>query len=413
VNTARLRRLIAKITILKVALVLSLAVAFTSPTLAQGPIKITDTNRETQSVHTQFKSRVGALQSGCRLAEYFVLNKELNDASTTLTQRVTFFTDTMSTQSNAEKRRRFTIIADIQRAQRAIAEYEARNKKACHPRYISDAIQDDLDACKLVDAEEKLDKLRGIQRQFNLIRRQINAARKANRSSEFLNSIDVTTLGIWAVNSPPFFQRSEQAVKAYRERAKATPNGGDACTDGETIELDDLSGGPSEDVEMADVNEEPVAQLEGIEVNPCERINGRLDPMNAQTCQAWAPILGTWVNREYGGSIVFRLRSDRTVSAYVGTANKRMEHYGYTNGMEILRSYHLAGQNGGTWLVWAQGGEEFSAKMPDREPGQQFSEASWNQTRATIFINKNSPNAIGLPGQLRWRISNGKAWVRQ
>jgi len=383
------------------AIVTPLAEPLAAPAAAQDPTKITDSNRETIRMATVFESRIAGMETGCVVAEYFLLEKEFAQTKGNFDQRIALLTQTIRGKSTAERQRRFKVIVDLGNAKSAIDKYHSRMKQACHPRYISDALDADLKACNLDDAEAKLGKLRGIRRQLKLIRDQILAIKNGGADVANTRSFDTDAVSVWTVNVPPIFERSEKAVEDYRKAKTSKPNGGDVCTDGEVIELDDVSGPPSE----------PVDQF-GEDL--CERVDGALlDPDYERDCNALAPILGTWVNLELGGSIEFRLQADRTLSTFVGASNERMEYYGYTNGMEILRGYRFAGVNGGTWLVWVNSGSEFSAKMPSREPGEQFGEAAWVQSRATIYIPKNDPNAIKLPGQLQWRISDGKRWVRQ
>ncbi|WP_298469161.1 hypothetical protein [uncultured Erythrobacter sp.] len=376
--------------------------AFAESASAQEETAITDENRETVRMKTVFGQRVADMEAGCVVAEYFLLEKEFEQTKTNYDQRIALLTATIRGKSTAERRRRFKTIVDMGNAKTAIDKYHTRMKKACHPRYLSDALDADLKACDLDSAEAKLGKLRGIRRQLKLIGDQMRTVSKGGVGVANTAAIDVEAVSIWTVNAPPFFEGAEKAVRDYRAKQKSTPNGGDVCTDGEVIELDDVSGPPPE----------PAADPLGEDL--CERVDGELlDPDYERDCNLLAPILGTWVNLELGGSIEFRLQADRTLSAFVGAANQRMEYYGYSNGMEILRGYRLAGVDGGTWLVWVNSGAEFSAKMPSREAGEQFGQAAWNQTRATIFIPKNDPNSIKLPGQLQWRLSDGKKWVRQ
>jgi hypothetical protein len=338
-------------------------------------------------VKKAFGQRVAAVIENISLAEYLTLRKELYDYLDILQKQSEFYSPNRSYQT--EERRVYAAkrFADISAAHDLVTRYSYFSSFRYEPTLLSKYIFDLREKCKNDEADQLLSRFRSLVRQY---KSRSDAATLAGTKSK---------INVGGAYDDYLSAKSEykRAKSAPRKKCEDKKNTGDTDSGGEVVELDDIGGEPTA----------PPAELD-----PCERIDGQIDPMNAGDCKAWAPILGTWVNREYGGSITFRLRADRTVSAYIGSSNERMRYYGYEEGMEILNGWKLAGVNGATWQIWAKDGFEFAAKMPGRKPGQTFGQAAWNRS-GTIFIDKKRPNAISLPGQLKWRLSNGAAWMRQ
>ncbi|WP_114520555.1 hypothetical protein [Altererythrobacter sp. ZODW24] len=340
-----------------------------------------------------FKGRIDRILKSCDIVRFRKLRAEVDTAYRQLEKDGDAYASD-NTYANerlkkfAERRR-----GEIQLAQFEVASYLSRLHD-CDPHSLSETVIDAIGGCKSTGANRTLARL---QRVVQLYKRQYDRA------------ADVERLGLGGDGKNPDQLTAKKAqieynharnalyrAQLHRASCESKAHKGDIATGGETVELADVSSGPAD----------PLGN------DPCERVDGELlDEAYERDCTAWASILGTWHNREMGGTIEFRLREDRTISAYVGNANERMRYYGYVNGMEILNGWKFGGANGVTWSVWAKDGFQFSAKMPGREPGQTFGEAAWNRG-GTIYIDKKNPNAIGLPGQLKWRLSNGKAWVR-
>ncbi|QTD57337.1 hypothetical protein [Parasphingorhabdus cellanae] len=338
-------------------------------------------------VRKEFDQRTAASIEGINLGVYEKLYDELVENRETLKKQAELYSPDRSYPSKEREQYAAGRFADINAAQQITDKYIIAIRDAHDVESLRSRIESLRQQCENEKADKLLERIKNLIPEF---KKRWQAAKLAGSHSK--------------IDSESAFYEYDRArnfyliAKSYpRKKCKIKNNSGDSDSGGEVIELDDIGGEPD---------------AEQVELDPCERVDGRLNPMNASECRAWAPVLGTWVNRQYGGSITFRLRSDRTVSAYIGNTNERMRYYGYENGMEILHGWGLAGSNGATWLVWANGGFEFAAKMPGRKPGQTFGQAAWNRS-GTIFVDKKNPNSISLPGQLKWRLSNGTAWVRQ
>ncbi|MEM6857040.1 MAG: hypothetical protein AAF559_04140 [Pseudomonadota bacterium] len=133
-------------------------------------------------------------------------------------------------------------------------------------------------------------------------------------------------------------------------------------------------------------------------------------PTTNTDCRTFEPVLGAWTNPTHGGIVEFRQDGEDTVSAYVVSANPIMRDQGFTGGMAILRGLRL-NPTGNTWSFAAGRGEVFSPKHPDRDPGQIYGAAKWNEN-ALVFINVAKPNLINMPPELKARMGNYTEWVR-
>ncbi|MEP2100868.1 MAG: hypothetical protein ABJP02_14210 [Parasphingorhabdus sp.] len=349
--------------------------------------KTTTDGPAVKRVKKTFGKRFAAVTETVSLTEYLALREELYDYLDILQKQSELYSPSRSYRTEERRTDAAKRFADISAAHDLVTRYSYLSSFRYEPTMLSKHIINLREKCKNDEADQLLSRLRSLVRQYK------------SRSDTATLAGTKSKIYIGAAYDDYLSAQSEykRAKNAPRKECEDKKNTGDANSGGEVVELDDIGG-------------EPTAAP--TELDPCERINGQIDPMNARDCKAWAPILGTWVNREYGGSITFRLRADRTVSAYIGSSNERMRYYGYKEGMEILNGWKLAGVNGATWQIWAKDGFEFAAKMPGRKPGQTFGQAAWNPS-GMIFIDKKHPNAISLPGQLKWRLSNGTAWMRQ
>lgn len=144
--------------------------------------------------------------------------------------------------------------------------------------------------------------------------------------------------------------------------------------------------------------------VEAAQTDRCEA--GSTDP----DCARWQWLLGPWTNPRYGGRISFRLQGD-TVSAYVVSANDRMEREGYFSGTQILRGLKYGGQNQGTWAWHAEDGEVYEARKPGREPNEVLGVDRW-LPNGLVFIERERPGVLHLPSQIEGRMSNYVEWVR-
>jgi hypothetical protein len=125
----------------------------------------------------------------------------------------------------------------------------------------------------------------------------------------------------------------------------------------------------------------------------------------------FARLLGRWTSRKHGGVIETYLEADGTMTGVIVAANKPMRDHGYDAGMTILRNYRPKMMTN-TWIMAASNGQTFSAKQPDRKPGEIFGTAQWSKGGSVIFIAKANPNQLNLPASLENRLSNYDAWVR-
>jgi hypothetical protein len=134
-------------------------------------------------------------------------------------------------------------------------------------------------------------------------------------------------------------------------------------------------------------------------------------PASIAASKRFAKLLGRWTSRKYGGVIETWLEADGTMSGVIVATNKVMLERGYSAGMTILRGYRPRMMTN-TWLMAVMNGQTFSAKQPDRKPGEPFGDAVWSKG-SVIYIAKDYPNRLGLPAGVEDRLSNYDAWVRQ
>ncbi|MBA3880118.1 MAG: hypothetical protein C0500_10435 [Sphingobium sp.] len=131
----------------------------------------------------------------------------------------------------------------------------------------------------------------------------------------------------------------------------------------------------------------------------------------AAECRRWAPLLGRWTSRKYGGVIETVLGADGTISGTIVSGSKTMKDNGYSPGMQILRGWKPRAYTGNhPWLVVGLDGEVFSAKQIDRKTGEPFGTSTWMKG-GVLQIARATPDRLGIPG-IESRISNYDAWVR-
>lgn len=127
---------------------------------------------------------------------------------------------------------------------------------------------------------------------------------------------------------------------------------------------------------------------------------------------AW--LLGDWVYNAWEGGqtnsvLRFRLESDGTISGYLVSVTNEMAQKGYSPGMQILRGIrdtsHTIRKPGNTWSHSAAGGETYSPKDPNREPGQIYGQSEWFNA-GVIFVDKETQQLGGSTGfqnnRLNW-----------
>ncbi|MEP3829534.1 MAG: hypothetical protein ABJM47_15670, partial [Lentilitoribacter sp.] len=253
-------------------------------------------------IEKQFGKRVASVVRTATVSQYRLLDAELLENDRLLFEQAKLFSPENSYRTEAKRREAAKRWSDIQAARILINAYNISLARSNDPESFNRMIQRLKYNCNPQEAAQLLEKFGKIVQQYKA---RLDAAKLAGKRSKIS---PVIAKGDYD-NAKKWFERA----KNYQSpECKDKTSTGDADGGGEVIELDDIVGGPD---------------AEQVERDPCDRINDQTDPVIVGECRAWASILGTWVNREYGGSITFRLRADRTVSAYIGTANERMRYY--------------------------------------------------------------------------------------
>lgn len=128
-------------------------------------------------------------------------------------------------------------------------------------------------------------------------------------------------------------------------------------------------------------------------------------------CRRWAPLLGRWTSRKFGGVIETVLGADGTIGGTIVSGSKTMKDNGYSPGMQILRGWRPRSYTGNhPWLIAGLDGETFSAKQIDRKTGEPFGTSAWVKG-GVLQISRATPDRLGIP-RIESRISNYDGWVR-
>lgn len=114
-------------------------------------------------------------------------------------------------------------------------------------------------------------------------------------------------------------------------------------------------------------------------------------------------VIGTWREDNYGGTLIFSVATDGTLSGHIGRVSKYMEDAGYYSGQQVFRGWNNDGVEKTAWgFNWATGGQAFEMtnfKGNKWEPG------------GVIHIRRGETN-LRLPNTMLSLLGRYGTWTR-